>query len=148
MLDQVWRFLREAPGDLSKDGHNVMLYEDDRPTVEVGVQVNGSFEPHGSVVPSMLPGGLVATATHTGPIDSSARRTTRCALGVLSTATRSRACAGRSTAIPIPRQATLPSMCSGRSLLSSAPDLCAHRGGAPGTVSVRCSSLTRSWYVS
>ena len=68
MLDQVWRFLREAPGDLSKDGHNVMLYEDDLPTVEVGVQVNGSFEPHGSVVPSMLPGGLVATATHTGPI--------------------------------------------------------------------------------
>ena len=68
MLDQVWRFLSEAPGDLSKDGHNVMLYEDDLPTVEVGVQVNGPFEPHGSVVPSILPGGLVATATHAGPI--------------------------------------------------------------------------------
>ena len=68
MLDQVWRFLRDAPGDLSKDGHNVMLYEDDLPTVEVGVQVNGPFEPHGPVVPSILRGGLVATATHTGPI--------------------------------------------------------------------------------
>jgi effector-binding domain-containing protein len=68
MLDRVWRFLRDAPGDLSKDGHNVMLYEDDLPTIEVGVQVNGPFEPHGSVVPSILPRSLVATATHAGPI--------------------------------------------------------------------------------
>src|SRR5207244_3473377 len=48
--------------------------------------------------------------------ESSERRTPRYAHGVLSTATRSRACAGRSTAIPIRTQATLPSMCSGRSL--------------------------------
>jgi effector-binding domain-containing protein len=32
------------------------------------VQVSGSFAPAGRVVPSALPGGLVATATHTGPI--------------------------------------------------------------------------------
>ena len=43
MLDQVWRFLRDAPGDLSKDGHNVMLYEDDLPTVEVGVRASVGF---------------------------------------------------------------------------------------------------------
>jgi hypothetical protein len=68
MLAQVWCFLRDAPAGLSKDGHNVRLYKDALPTVEVGVQVNGPFEPHGSVVPSILPRGLVATATHTGPI--------------------------------------------------------------------------------
>src|SRR6266516_5421526 len=69
MLDQVWSFLRvEAPGGLYKQGHNVMLYKDEVPNVEVGVQVSGSFEPAGHVVASALPGGLVATATHTGPI--------------------------------------------------------------------------------
>jgi effector-binding domain-containing protein len=68
ILDEVWQYLRQAPDALRKDGHNVMLYADDRPTLEVGVQVSGSFEPRGSVVPSTLPGGLVATATHNGPI--------------------------------------------------------------------------------
>jgi effector-binding domain-containing protein len=34
------------------------------PHVEVGVQVTRAFDPHGSVVPSDLPGGLVAAATH------------------------------------------------------------------------------------
>jgi effector-binding domain-containing protein len=69
MLDQVWGFLRgDAPEGLYKHGHNVMLYKDDVPNVEVGVQVSGSFDPVGHVVASTLPGGLVATATHTGPI--------------------------------------------------------------------------------
>jgi len=69
MLDKVWTFLRgSAPESLYKQGHNVMLYKDDVPNVEVGVQVNGSFDPVGPVVASRLPGGLVATATHTGPI--------------------------------------------------------------------------------
>ena len=69
MLDKVWSFLRgEAPEGLYKQGHNIMLYKDNVPSVEVGVQVSGSFEPVGHVVPSALPGGLVATATHTGPI--------------------------------------------------------------------------------
>ena len=69
MLDQVWRFLRgQAPEGLYKQGHNVMLYLDDVPNVEIGVQVSGAFEAVGSVVASALPGGLVATATHTGPI--------------------------------------------------------------------------------
>jgi effector-binding domain-containing protein len=69
MLDQVWSFLRgDAPEGLHKQGHNVMLYKDDVPNVEVGVQVSGTFDSVGDVVASTLPGGLVATATHTGPI--------------------------------------------------------------------------------
>src|SRR5579859_5351470 len=69
MLDKVWSFLRaDAPEGLYKQGHNVMLYKDDVPNVEVGVQVNSSFDAVGPVVASTLPDGLVATATHTGPI--------------------------------------------------------------------------------
>lgn len=69
MLDKVWSFLRnDAPEGLYQRGHNIMLYKDDVPTVEVGVQVSGSFDPVDNVVPSTLPGGLVATATHIGPI--------------------------------------------------------------------------------
>lgn len=69
MLDQVWSFLRgEAPAGLYEHGHNLMRYRDDVPNVEVGVQVSGSFEPAGQVVASTLPGGLVSTATHSGPI--------------------------------------------------------------------------------
>jgi effector-binding domain-containing protein len=69
MLDQVWSFLRGgAPEGLYKQGHNIMLYKDEVPNVEIGVQVSGPFEPVGQVVSSTLPGGLVATATHTGSI--------------------------------------------------------------------------------
>ena len=69
ILDKVWSFLRGgAPEDLYKQGHNIMLYKDNVPNVEVGVQVNTSFAPAGDVVASTLPGGLVATATHIGPV--------------------------------------------------------------------------------
>ncbi len=69
MLDEVWGFLRgDAPEGLYQQGHNIMLYQDDVPHVEVGVQVSGPFEAAGQVVASTLPGGLVATATHTGPV--------------------------------------------------------------------------------
>src|SRR5215469_2931025 len=69
MLDKVWSFLRgDAPAGLYKHGHNIMLYKDDVPNVEVGVQVGGSFVAAGDVVASTLPGGLVATATHAGSI--------------------------------------------------------------------------------
>jgi effector-binding domain-containing protein len=69
MLDQVWSFLRrDAREGLYRHGHNIMLYKDDVPNVEVGVQVTDSFAPADHVVASTLPGGLVATATHTGPI--------------------------------------------------------------------------------
>ena len=71
MLDEVWSYLRSDAGEgLYKHGHNIMLYKDDVPNVEVGVQVSGSFAPRGPVVSSTLPGGLAATATHTGPIAS------------------------------------------------------------------------------
>ncbi|MGB6457506.1 MAG: GyrI-like domain-containing protein [Streptosporangiaceae bacterium] len=71
MLDQVWGYLRsEAPAGLYQHGHNIMLYKDDVPNVEVGVQVTRSFAPAGPVVSSALPAGLAATATHTGPIAS------------------------------------------------------------------------------
>jgi SAM-dependent methyltransferase len=69
MLDAVWSFIRHrAPEGLYEHGHNVMLYKDDVPNVEVGVQVSRPFDPVGQVVPSFLPGGLVAAATHTGPV--------------------------------------------------------------------------------
>lgn len=69
MLDEVWGFLRgDAPPGLYTDGHNVMLYRDDVPTIEVGVQVTRPFDGAGRVLASTLPGGLVATATHTGSI--------------------------------------------------------------------------------
>src|SRR5580692_6137333 len=69
MLDQVWSFIRGgAPEGLYRQGHNVMLYKDDVPNVEVGVQVSRSFVPSGHVVSSALPGGLAATAIHAGPI--------------------------------------------------------------------------------
>jgi effector-binding domain-containing protein len=69
MLGQVWSFIRgDAPHGLYQHGHNVMLYKDDVPNVEVGVQVTGPFAAAGPVVASTLPGGLVACATHTGEI--------------------------------------------------------------------------------
>ncbi len=70
LLDEVWAFLRTTPG-LWTDGHNVFLY---RPNaggvglaVEAGVQVTGSFQAVGRVVPSKLPAGEAARAVHTGP---------------------------------------------------------------------------------
>jgi effector-binding domain-containing protein len=68
MLDAVWAFLKSAPAGTEERGHNIMLYKDDIPNVEVGVQVTGAFEPSGEVVPSHLPSGLAATAMHTGPM--------------------------------------------------------------------------------
>src|SRR5512135_1202257 len=46
MLDEVWSFLRGIAAEgLYKQGHNIMLYKDDIPNVEVGVQVSGVFDP-------------------------------------------------------------------------------------------------------
>lgn len=69
MLDKVWSFLAAAPAGLYKDGHNVMLYKDDVPNVEVGVQVSQPFHAAGEVRSSALPAGLAATARHAGPIE-------------------------------------------------------------------------------
>ena len=115
MLDKVWSFLRGgAPEGLYKQGHNIMLYKDDVPNVEVGVQVSGSFDPAGHVVASALPGRLVATATHTGPIAQIG--STHQAVREWSKANGYRLAgpAGRSTATPTPRAAISTCRCSGR----------------------------------
>jgi effector-binding domain-containing protein len=65
LLDQVYEFVRG--GGATQSGHNVMLYRDDIPNVEVGVQVVGPFEASGRVTPSELPAGRVATTVHRGP---------------------------------------------------------------------------------
>jgi effector-binding domain-containing protein len=69
LLDEVWAFLGSKPG-LRAQGHNVMLYRNSLPdvevAVEVGVQVTESFEATGRVVPSALPAGEAATTVHKG----------------------------------------------------------------------------------
>jgi len=70
LLGEVYGFVRGrtdlATGAGDELWQNVMLYRDQRPDVEVGVLVSGSFEPEGRVIASELPGGEVATATHRG----------------------------------------------------------------------------------
>jgi effector-binding domain-containing protein len=68
LLDEVYAFVRA--GGATQDGHNVMLFLDDVPNVEVGVQVSGPFEAGARVVPSVLPGGQVASTVHRGPYDA------------------------------------------------------------------------------
>jgi effector-binding domain-containing protein len=67
LLDEVWSVVRTdariAPG------RNVMLYKDDTPSVEVGVEVDAPFEQIGRVVCSSLPAGRVAVTTHRGSFD-------------------------------------------------------------------------------
>jgi effector-binding domain-containing protein len=63
LLDEVWGFVR---GTGVSAGHNVMLYLDDVPTVEVGVEVEGTFTPSGRVVASALPEGRAATTVARG----------------------------------------------------------------------------------
>ena len=69
-MDEVYRFVRSRPrlatGGEAELWQNVMLYKDDRPDVEVGVLVAGSFEPGGRVIASELPGGEIARAIHRG----------------------------------------------------------------------------------
>ena len=70
LLGEVYGFVRSrvdlATGSGGELWQNVMLYKDQRPDVEVGVLVSASFEPEGRVIPSELPAGEVATATHRG----------------------------------------------------------------------------------
>ena len=57
-------------GAATQDGHNVVLYRDNVPNVEVGVEVTGPFQPSGRVIPSVLPAGEVASTVHRGPYDA------------------------------------------------------------------------------
>ena len=70
LLGQVYEFVRPRSELATGEGHeqwqNVMLYKDQRPDVEVGVLVARPFQAEGPVIPSALPAGEVATATHRG----------------------------------------------------------------------------------
>jgi effector-binding domain-containing protein len=70
LLDEVWSVVRA--NDSIKPGRNIMLYRDDTPTVEVGVEVEADFEQIGRVVCSALPAGRVAMTTHRGSFDVAA----------------------------------------------------------------------------
>ncbi len=65
LLDEVWTCLRAS--GIQRGCRNVMLYKDDVPNVEVGVQLSQPCVLTGRVVASSLPGGLVATTVHRGP---------------------------------------------------------------------------------
>jgi effector-binding domain-containing protein len=64
LLDEIWAVVRS--NDEIDPGRNVMLYKDDVPNVEVGVEAAGPFAAIGRIVPSTLPSGRVATTTHRG----------------------------------------------------------------------------------
>jgi effector-binding domain-containing protein len=70
LLGQVYEIVRPRPELATGHGEelwqNVMLYKDQRPDVEVGVLVSEPFQAEGLVIPSALPAGEVATATHRG----------------------------------------------------------------------------------
>jgi effector-binding domain-containing protein len=61
--DAVYAFLR-GDTDVKQTGQNVALYERGQ-RMEVGVEVDRTFPPTGSVASSQLPGGRIAHATHT-----------------------------------------------------------------------------------
>jgi hypothetical protein len=68
LLDEVWSAVGPRRAEMAP-GRNVMLYKDDVPNVEVGVEVAGSFAPLGRVIASALPAGRVVVATHRGSWD-------------------------------------------------------------------------------
>jgi effector-binding domain-containing protein len=67
LLDEVYAVL--ARNGEPRPGCNVMLYLDDVPHVEVGVEVAAAFAPSGAVICSALPAGPAATTVHRGPYD-------------------------------------------------------------------------------
>src|SRR6476646_7087138 len=64
LLDEVWACLHA--GGISRGCRNVMLYRDDVPHVEVGVELLQPCPLTGRVVASTLPAGQVAMTTHRG----------------------------------------------------------------------------------
>lgn len=64
LLDEVWACLRS--GGVDRGCPNVMLYRDDVPDVEVGVELTQPCPLTGRVVASTLPAGQVATTIHYG----------------------------------------------------------------------------------
>ena len=68
LLGEVWSGVGPKRGEMAP-GRNVMLYKDDVPNVEVGLEVAGSFAPLGRIIASTLPAGRVAMVTHRGSWD-------------------------------------------------------------------------------
>jgi effector-binding domain-containing protein len=64
LLDEVWACLRA--GGIHSGCPNVMLYLDDVPRVEVGVELNQACPLTGRVVASSLPAGPAAVTEHRG----------------------------------------------------------------------------------
>ena len=62
-LDTVYEFLR-SDTRVRQTGHNIALYAHGE-RMEVGVEVDSTFDTQGPVTPSRLPGGRIAHATHT-----------------------------------------------------------------------------------
>jgi effector-binding domain-containing protein len=67
MLDEVWACLN-ADG-IRRGCRNVMVYKDDVPNVEVGVELASACRLRGRVVASTLPAGRVAVTMHRGGYD-------------------------------------------------------------------------------
>jgi effector-binding domain-containing protein len=65
LLGEVWGCLRE--GGIFRGCRNIMLYLDDRPSVEVGVLLDQPCPLTGRVVASALPAGTAAMTVHRGP---------------------------------------------------------------------------------
>jgi effector-binding domain-containing protein len=65
LLDEVWPCLRA--GGIERGCRNVMLYLNDIPQVEVGVELMQPCPLTGRVVASQLPAGSVAMTVHYGP---------------------------------------------------------------------------------
>jgi effector-binding domain-containing protein len=64
LLDEVWACLRA--GGVDRGCRNVMLYRDDTPRVEIGVELSVPCPLTGRVVASALPAGQVAMTVHRG----------------------------------------------------------------------------------
>jgi effector-binding domain-containing protein len=65
LSNEVWACLRA--GGIRSGCPNVMLYLDDVPNVEVGVELRQACALTGRVIASTLPGGRVAMTVHRGP---------------------------------------------------------------------------------
>jgi effector-binding domain-containing protein len=65
LLDEVWTCLRA--GGVVHGCRNIMLYWDDTPHVEVGVELHVPCPLTGRVAASTLPAGQVAMTVHRGP---------------------------------------------------------------------------------
>ena len=65
LLDEVWACLHAA--GIQRGCRNIMLYLDDTPHVEVGVELSRTIPVTGRVVTSVLPAGRAAMTVHRGP---------------------------------------------------------------------------------